>query len=156
MRLVQKLTLSNNVAGDIVTKSQVASDGNEQVDTAGTANTGQDDRGCPAGAVVLDLVENGEHVLMTCVGKDDDGETSQDRNDTLVRHDTDIALETHVIAFCKVVNNQHDEIANRDKSNDAGVLERVESAEEGKRNNNQPGHLSETGREKRRVGHILT
>jgi hypothetical protein len=121
--------LSDNVAGDVVTESQVSGDSNEQIDTAGTTDTGKDDRGGLEGTVVLDLVENGEHVLVTCIGKDDDGETGQDRDDTLVRHDTDIALETHVITLCKVVNNKHDKIANRDESNNAGVLEGIESAE---------------------------
>ena len=136
--LASRLTLSDNVAGDIVTESQVASYSNEQIDTAGTTNTGQNDRGGPEGAVVLDLVENGEHVLMTCVGKDDDGETGQNRNDALVRHDTDVALETHVIALCKVVYNQDDKITNRDESNNAGIFERIESAEEREWNYDKP------------------
>jgi hypothetical protein len=136
--------LSDNVASDVVTKSQVSSYSNEQIDTAGTANAGQNDRGGPEGAVVLDLVENGEHVLMAGIGKDDDGETGQDRDDTLVGHDTDIALETHVIAFCKVVNNKHDQITDRNERNDAGILEGVESAEEGERNHDKPDQLSET------------
>jgi len=80
---------------------------------------------------------------MTCVGKDNDRETGQDRDDTLVGNDTDITLETHVIALCKVVNHQHNKIANRDESNDASILERVKSAEEGERNNDKPGLLSD-------------
>lgn len=122
--------MSDNVAGDVVTKSQVSSYGNEQIDTAGAANTGQDDRGGPERAVVLDLVENREHVLMTCVGEDDDGKTGQDRDDTLVRHNTDIALETHIVALCKVINDQDDEIANGDESDNASVLEGIKFAEE--------------------------
>ena len=69
------------------------------------------------------------YVLVTRVGKDDDGETGQDRDDTLVGHNANIALETHVITLCKVVDNQDNKITNGDESNDAGVLERVESAE---------------------------
>lgn len=49
---------------------------------------------------------------MTRVGKDNDGETGQDRDDTLVRYDTNVAFETHVIAFCEVVHDQDDKIAN--------------------------------------------
>lgn len=58
-----QLTLSDNIASDIITKSQVASDGNEQIDTARTTNTGQDDRRCLERTVVLNLVENREHLL---------------------------------------------------------------------------------------------
>lgn len=42
---------------------------------------------------------------MARVGKNDDRETSQDRHNTLVGHDANLALETHVIAFCKVVDD---------------------------------------------------
>jgi hypothetical protein len=34
LRLISQLTLSDNVAGDIVTESQVAGDSNKQIDTA--------------------------------------------------------------------------------------------------------------------------
>lgn len=56
------LTLSNNVAGNIVSKSQVAGDGNEQVDAAGAANTGQNDRCRFHRAVVIDFVEDRKHL----------------------------------------------------------------------------------------------
>jgi hypothetical protein len=92
---------------------------------------------------------------MAGIGKDDDGETGQDRDDTLVGHDTDIALETHVITFCKVVNNQDDQITDRSESNDAGILEGVESAEEGERNHDKPDQMSEMKGESK-IGRILT
>lgn len=69
------------------------------------------------------------YVLVARIGKDDDGETGQDRDDALVGHNANIALETHVIALCKVVDNQDNKITNGYESDDAGVLERVESAE---------------------------
>lgn len=42
-RQAVELTLSNNVAGDIVTKCQVASDCHEKVNTTGTTDAGKDD-----------------------------------------------------------------------------------------------------------------
>lgn len=36
-------TLSNNVAGDIVTKGQVASDCHKKINTTGTTDAGKDD-----------------------------------------------------------------------------------------------------------------
>lgn len=134
--------MSDNVAGNVITKSQITRYGNEQIDTAGTTDTGQDDRSGPEGAVILDLIENREHVLVTGIGKDDDGETGKNRNDALIRDDADIALETHVVAFCKVIDDQHDEIANGYESDDASILERIKSAEEGERDNDKPGYWS--------------
>lgn len=78
------------------------------------------------------------YVLVAGIGKDDDRETGQDGDDTLVGRETDVTLETHIIAFCKVVNDQDHEVANRNESNNTGVLERVKSSEERERNNNEP------------------
>lgn len=58
------LTLSNNVTSDIAAKSQIAGDGDKQVDAARTANAGQND-GCGLErAIILYFVENGEHLKM--------------------------------------------------------------------------------------------
>lgn len=65
------------------------------------------------------------YVLVARIGKDDDRETGQDRHDTLVGHDANLALETHVIAFCKVIDDQDNKVTNRNQSNNASVLERV-------------------------------
>ena len=78
------------------------------------------------------------YVLVAGIGKDNDRETGQDGDDTLVGRETDVTLETHIIAFCKVVNDQDHEITNRNESNNTGVLERVKSSEERERNNNKP------------------
>lgn len=89
---------------------------------------------------------------MACISKDDDGETGQDRHDTLVGHDANLAFETHVVAFCKVIDDQDDKVTNRDQGNNASVFERIESAEERERNNNEPGHMSENNRDRVETG----
>lgn len=52
------------------------------------------------------------YILVTCIGKNDDGETSQDGDGTLGMQDANVAFETHVVALCKVIDDQDDEITN--------------------------------------------
>jgi len=56
------LTLSDNVAGDIIAEREIASDCNQQIDGTGSADTAEDDRRCLKMRVILNLVQNGEHL----------------------------------------------------------------------------------------------
>ena len=63
------LTLSNNVAGNVVTKREIASDGNQQIDGTGSADTAENDRRCLEMRVVLNLVQDGEHLQQRQLGR---------------------------------------------------------------------------------------
>lgn len=76
---------------------------------------------------------------MTRVSKDNDGKTGQDWDNSLRVQDANVALLAHIIALQKVVDNKNDKITDRDQSDDTSVFERVESAEKGERDYDEPG-----------------
>lgn len=152
---VQVLTLGDDVAGNVVSKRQIAGNGHQKVDEASRSNTGHDNRRCPEVRVVIDLVQDGEHlvksqqrlrlneacntyILMASVCKDNDWKAGKSRNNAFPLHKVDIASLCHRVALGKVVNNQDYKVANRDESNNTGVFERVESSQEGQWNDNEP------------------
>lgn len=67
-----RLVHPDDVTRDIVAEGEVPGDGDDDVDCACRANGGDDDGGDYLGAVVADLVDDGEHVLVAGVGEDDD------------------------------------------------------------------------------------
>lgn len=75
---------------------------------------------------------------MTCVGEDDDGEAGQGLDRALPVDVGDRAAIGDGIAFDEMGKNENDEVANCYKCDNAGILERVEAAEEGEGYHNQP------------------
>ena len=82
-------------------------------------------------AVVVDLVEDAEHVLVTCVCEDYDWKSGERRDGALPFEDRDVAAVGDGVAFDVVRHDQDDEIADGDECDNGGVFERVETAKEG-------------------------
>lgn len=69
--------LSDDVAANVVTEREVARDGDEDVNGSRAAVASKNDGGGAEEGGIVDLVEDGEHVLVAGVGEDDDGERAQ-------------------------------------------------------------------------------
>ena len=80
---------------------------------------------------------------MTCVRKDDDGETAQSWDESAPMDDSNWSSVCHSVAFEKMRQHQNSEVSDRHQCNNAGVLERVESTEEGKGNDDEPVKFSD-------------
>jgi hypothetical protein len=78
---------------------------------------------------------------MTGICKDDDRETTESSSSAAPFHVSNIASICHCVSFSKMIGDEDDEVSNRDQCNDAGILERVEFAQEGKRYDYEPNHL---------------
>ena len=132
----------HDVALDVVAVAQVPRDTCQDVQSAGTANGREDDRRGAEVAVVCDLVENAEHVLVACVCKDDDGEGSECADRAGPFEDPDGAARGESVAFDVVGYDEDDEVGDGEESDYRGVFERVKTAEEGKRDDDEPGSVS--------------
>ena len=75
---------------------------------------------------------------MTGVCKHNDRETAQCRRNSCPVNNADRAPVSHRIPFCKVINNQDDKVSNGDQSDNAGVFQGIEPAEEGKGDDDEP------------------
>lgn len=73
---------------------------------------------------------------MACVGKDDDGETSQRLDWAKPSNQVDIAL-VRVLIVREVVKDQDDEVPNGKERNNTRVLERVQPFWEAQRDNEE-------------------
>ena len=89
-------------------------------------------------AVVVDFVEDGEHVLMARVRENDDGKSSERRHGTLPMYDVYVAAICERVAFDVVCEDKNDEVADGDESDDGGIFEGVEAAEKGEGYHYQP------------------
>ena len=70
------------------------------------------------------------HILMTSVRKDDDWESSHGGDRSCPAENADGATLRECVAFDIVSDHENDQICNRAKSDDAGVLQRIQSAQE--------------------------
>lgn len=67
---------------------------------------------------------------MTGVCKDNDGETGESRHDAHPVDYTDLTALLYSVARCKVIDNKNDKIAYGDECDYAGVLQRIQFAQE--------------------------
>lgn len=150
VRRVRKriLTHANNVALNGITKGQVAGDGDQDVNRGSRADAGADDADKTSWRVVLDLVDDGEHleyvsrslpqpsasthILMASIRKDHHRQTAQGSHRSLPRYKPDGTPSTFVV-HSKVVNHQDDQIPNRKQRHQARILERIQLLGEAQR-----------------------
>ena len=102
--------------------------------------------------VVRDLVEDGKHVLVAGVRKDNDREGSEGADRTGPLEDPDGATRCDGVALDVVRDNQDDQVGDGEEGNDRGVFERVEAAEEGQRDDDEPGGVSKQEGGSRQAG----
>ena len=132
------LILLHDVTEDGVSEGKVPGDGDDDVDCAGGADGGEDHGGDNLWAVVFDFVDDGEHVLVAGVGEDDDGQGTQGRKCALGLDAANWAAVLLGVAGGVVVDDQHNQVSNGNQSNDGGVLQGVETSQEGQWNDDQP------------------
>ena len=68
------------------------------------------------------------YILMTCICEDNDGETTQRRNQATPTNHTNLASIRHGVALEEVRQYENDEITNGDEGDHARVLERIETS----------------------------
>jgi hypothetical protein len=64
-RRLLRLTHHDDIAQHVVSKSEIASDGYEDIDRRSRANAASDDANNASGRAIFDLVEDGEHLRNT-------------------------------------------------------------------------------------------
>lgn len=82
---------------------------------------------------------------MACIGEHYDGESCERRDGALPFQDADMAAVLKGVAFDEVEKHEYDEVADGNKGNDGGVLERVEAAQERKGYYYQPAYAVSIG-----------
>lgn len=75
---------------------------------------------------------------MARVGKDDDGEGGEGRDGAGPFKYTDCAARGEGVAFDVVSDYEDDEVGDGEEGDDGGVLERVEAAQEGEGDDDEP------------------
>lgn len=85
------------------------------------------------------LVEDGEHVLVACVCEDDDGEGGERGDGTRPLEDADGAPIGERVTFEVVGEDEDNEVGDGEEGDHRGVFERVETAEEGEGDDDEPG-----------------
>lgn len=132
--------LCHDVSANLVSKGQVARDGDEDIDEARGAVGRAEHRGGAEVRIVRNLVEDTEHVLVARVGEDDDGEGGERGHDAGPFEDAQGRLVVSVgegVVFREVVDHQDDQVPDGDQGDDRGVLERVQPAQEGEGDDDQ-------------------
>lgn len=66
---------------------------------------------------------------MTCISKDDDWEAAESWDDSFPFDPANWAGVFNRVIFDEMVDDENDQIADRDECNDAGVFERVKALE---------------------------
>ncbi|KAJ8113549.1 hypothetical protein OPT61_g4344 [Boeremia exigua] len=132
----------HDVAFDVVAVTEVAGDAGEDVQGAGAADGGKDDGRRAEVRVIGDLVEDREHVLVARVREDDDREGGKCADRAGPFKDAHCAARGERVALDVVGNDEDDQVGDGEEGDDGGVLERVEAAEEGQRDYNEPGRVS--------------
>ena len=88
--------------------------------------------------IVWDLFKT--HILMTCVCKDYNRKVGQGRNDSLPFDKVDFALFGEGIACSEMIDDQDDQICDGGEGKYRGVLETIQTTEEGEWDDHQPGN----------------
>lgn len=83
------------------------------------------------------------NVLMTRVGKHDDGKRAESFDRARPLDGADVAPVVHGVSDEEVAHNQDDQVADRHQGNEGRVLERIQPAKETQRDQHKPARRSE-------------
>jgi hypothetical protein len=75
---------------------------------------------------------------MTGICKYNDREAAQSRRNSCPVNNPNRASVSHRVPFREMIDNQYDEVTNGNQSNNAGIFQGIESAKEGKGNDDKP------------------